>query len=156
MPYQHFQIPCSGGEVQAELNRFLHERRVLKVEKQFVAAGLDSFWAYQIHYETGATPAAGGLSDSGKKGLIDYKMVLTDVEFSRFLTLKDWRKERSQKDGVEAFTIFTNAQLADISKRQCETLAALKEISGVGDARVEKYGTDVLALLRQTKSPADT
>ncbi len=83
-------------------------------------------------------------------------MVLTDVEFSRFLTLKDWRKERSQKDGVEAFTIFTNAQLADISKRQCETLAALKEISGVGDARVEKYGTDVLALLRQTKSPADT
>lgn len=45
MPYQHFQIPCAGGEAETELNRFLQERRILKVEKQFVAAGVDSFWA---------------------------------------------------------------------------------------------------------------
>lgn len=56
---------------------------------------------------------------------------------------------------MEAFTVFTNAQLADMSKRQCETLAALKEISSVGEARVDKCGNDVLALLRGNK-PAET
>ena len=97
MPYQHFQIPCAGGEAETELNRFLQERRILKVEKQFVAAGLDSFWAYQIHYEAGAIPTAGTFAGSGKKGMIDYKALLSDEDFSLFLTLKEhfvWLRSR--------------------------------------------------------------
>lgn len=112
MPYRHFQVPCSGGEVEAAMTAFLHQHRVLKVEKQFVAAGLDSFWAYQVHYDDQPKPApAPGISDSTKKGMIDYKSVLNDADFTLFLKLKDWRKERAQKDAVEPFTIFTNAQL---------------------------------------------
>lgn len=48
MPYRHFQVPYSGGEVEEVMTRFLHQHRVLKVEKQFVATGLDSFWAYPV------------------------------------------------------------------------------------------------------------
>lgn len=146
MPYQHFQIPCSGGEPEVALNRFLQERRILKVEKQFVPSGLDSFWAYHIHYDTGSFQAT--ISDPSKKGMIDYKSLLTDEEFTLFLKLKDWRKERAQKDGVEAFTIFTNAQLADVTKKRCTSVASLREVNGIGDARVEKYAQEILAVIR--------
>ena len=40
MPYRHFQVPCSGGEVETVMTTFLSQHRVLKVEKQFVTAGL--------------------------------------------------------------------------------------------------------------------
>ena len=149
MPYRHFQVPCSGGEVEDTMTRFLHPHRVLKVEKQFVAAGLDSFWAYQVHYDDQQKPApASGISDPAKKGLIDYKTVLNEEDFTLFLKLKDWRKERAQKDAVEPFTIFTNAQLADVAQRRCATLEALREISGIGEARTEKYGASVLELVK--------
>lgn len=151
MPYRHFQVPCSGGEVEATMTTFLHQHRVLKVEKQFVAAGLDSFWAYQVHYDDAAKPSSPfGISDPNKKGMIDYKATLNEADFTLYLKLKDWRKERAQKDAVEPFTIFTNAQLADVAQKRCTSEEALREISGIGDARIEKYGTSVLALVKET------
>jgi len=128
---------------------FLNQHRVLKVEKQFVAAGLDSFWAYQVHYDDQAKAATPpfNISDPTKKGMIDYKATLNEADFALFLKLKDWRKERAQKDAVEPFTIFTNAQLADVAQKRCTTLEALREIPGIGEARMEKYGADVLKLV---------
>ena len=150
MPYRHFQIPCSGGECEAEMTQFLTRHRVLKVEKRFVEAGVESFWAYQIHYDDASKPAApAGLSGSGKKGLIDYKTILNDADFSLFLKLKEWRKARAASDAVEPFTIFTNAQLADVAQRRCETVGGLREISGIGDARIEKYASAVLAVVKE-------
>lgn len=155
MPYRHFQVPCSGGETEEAFNRFLSQHRVLKVEKEFVPAGQDSFWAYQVHYDANAAARGGpgtpgtGIADVNKKGMVDYKALLNDADFTLYLRLKEWRKERAQRDGVEAFTVFTNAQLADIAQRRCATLEALKEISGVGEGRVEKYGASMLALLKE-------
>ena len=150
MPYRHFQVPCSGGEIEAVMTTFLHQHRVLKVETQFVPAGLDSFWAYQVHYDDQAKegPPPFGISDPGKKGMIDYRATLNEADFSLFLKLKEWRKGRAQKDAVEPFTIFTNAQLADVAQKRCTTLEALREIPGIGEARTEKYGADVLDLVK--------
>jgi superfamily II DNA helicase RecQ len=154
MPYRHFQIPCSGGEIEAAMTQFLNQHRVLKVEKQFVEAGLDSFWAYQIHYDDALKPALPpGISVAGKKGLIDYKAILNGADFSLFLKLKEWRKARAGKDAVEPFTIFTNAQLADVAQRRCATLEALREISGIGDARIERYADAVLGLMKEAPAP---
>lgn len=72
---------------------FLNQQRVLKVEKQFVAAGSDSFWAYQIHYDDALKPSQPpGLSAAGKKGLIDYKTILNDADFTLFLKLNPQRQ----------------------------------------------------------------
>ena len=49
---------------------------------------------------------------------------------------------------MPAYALFTNEQLAEMVKRRVSSLNAMKEIEGVGDARIEKYGAQFLALLK--------
>ncbi len=48
-----------------------------------------------------------------------------------------------------------NDQLAAMVQKKITTKAGLKQIEGVGDARVEKYGDAVLAILKQSYTPPD-
>jgi len=58
--YGFFRISVvdPGAAAQA-LNRFLAEHRVVNVDRQFVADGADSFWAFSVAYVDSAAPAAG-------------------------------------------------------------------------------------------------
>ena len=64
------------------------------------------------------------------------------------MKLRDVRKSIAQADAVPVYTIFTNEQLARMVQSRATTRAALEEIAGVGDARIEKYGAKVLELLK--------
>ena len=66
-----------------------------------------------------------------------------------FLTLKQWRLERAQADEVPAYVIFHNSTLEAIAERGPRTLAELALVPGVGPAKLERYGADVLAALEQ-------
>ena len=59
----------------------------------------------------------------------------------------DQDEGQANADAVPVYTIFTNDQLAEMAKRRCSSLAALAEIDGVGQGRIEKYGQMVLAML---------
>ena len=63
---------------------------------------------------------------------------------SRFDALKQWRSEIARANGLPAYVIFSDSVLAAIASAAPETLAALRSISGVGDAKLERYGTAVL------------
>ena len=58
------------------------------------------------------------------------------------------RKEIAQADAVPVYTIFTNEQLAQMVQARATTKAALEQVAGVGDARIEKYGARMLEVLR--------
>ena len=64
-----------------------------------------------------------------------------------FDTLKAWRLERSKADDVPAYVVFSNATLEEIAARQPSTLAELASVSGVGPAKLERYGEEVLRVL---------
>ncbi len=61
--------------------------------------------------------------------------------------LRAWRKERSGADEVPAFVVFTDATLELIAEHKPRTSAALGAISGVGPAKIDRYGEDVLSLV---------
>ncbi len=86
-------------------------------------------------------------AQSGKRGKIDYREVLSEPDFALFAKLRAVRKTLADKDGVPAYALFTNEQLAEMVQRRVRTAGALREIEGVGEARVEKYGQDFLAIL---------
>ena len=64
-----------------------------------------------------------------------------------FGALREWRLERAKADEVPAYVVFHNATLAEIAERRPRTLAELASVPGVGPAKLERYGEDVLAAL---------
>ena len=48
---------------------------------------------------------------------------------------------------MPAFVVFTDATLQLIAEHKPTTEAGLLRISGIGQAKLERYGDDVLALL---------
>jgi DNA helicase II / ATP-dependent DNA helicase PcrA len=64
-----------------------------------------------------------------------------------FKALKAWRRERAQDDGIPAFVVFHDKTLEEIARRRPGDLAALAAVSGVGPAKLERYGDELLAAL---------
>lgn len=61
--------------------------------------------------------------------------------------LKAWRRTRAADDGVPAYAVFQDRTLEAIAARRPASLADLAAIGGVGPAKLERYGHDVLDVL---------
>jgi DNA helicase-2/ATP-dependent DNA helicase PcrA len=61
--------------------------------------------------------------------------------------LKRWRLETAKAEERPAYVIFHNSTLAEIVARAPRTRDELAEVPGVGPAKLERYGEDVLATL---------
>ena len=66
--------------------------------------------------------------------------------------LREWRLERAKADEVPAYVVFHNSTLAEIAARQPRTLAELALVPGVGPAKLERYGDELLAVLESSSS----
>jgi len=77
----------------------------------------------------------------------DLEQGLSEEDKKLFRELKNWRNERAKQEGKPAYAIGRNSLMLDIVKARPGTAAALKEISGVGEATVEAYGQDILAIV---------
>jgi superfamily II DNA helicase RecQ len=64
-----------------------------------------------------------------------------------FAKLRSLRKALAEKDGVPAYALFTNEQLASMVQRRVKSLKGLEQVPGVGAARVKKYGAQFLEIL---------
>jgi ATP-dependent DNA helicase RecQ len=62
-----------------------------------------------------------------------------------FERLRAWRGTTAKEQGVPAYVIFHDATLREIATQEPRDLAALAEISGVGETKLAKYGPGVLA-----------
>ncbi len=63
--------------------------------------------------------------------------------------LRQWRSERAKTDSVPAFVVFTDATLLAIAEAEPKTRSELLRISGIGAVKVERYGSDCLAIVSQ-------
>ncbi len=61
--------------------------------------------------------------------------------------LRDWRLERAKADNVPPYVVFHDSVLHAIADARPSSLGELSQIAGVGPAKLERYGTDVLALI---------
>jgi DNA helicase II / ATP-dependent DNA helicase PcrA len=64
-----------------------------------------------------------------------------------YAALKRWRLQRSKSDEIPAYVVFHNSTLAEIAARRPSTIAELASVPGVGPAKLERYGDEVLAAL---------
>jgi DNA helicase-2/ATP-dependent DNA helicase PcrA len=62
-------------------------------------------------------------------------------------TLKEWRLRTAKAEEKPAYVIFHNSTLAEIVRRAPRTHEELSKVPGVGPAKLERYGDEVLAAL---------
>ncbi|OIQ87703.1 ATP-dependent DNA helicase RecQ [mine drainage metagenome] len=67
-----------------------------------------------------------------------------------FDALRGWRGDTARAHAVPAYVVFPDATLQAIAQARPRSLDALREISGVGDKKLERYGDALLALIAQS------
>jgi superfamily II DNA helicase RecQ len=145
MQLRFFTIPILHPDsATAELNRFLASHRILSIDRRFADDGAASLWSICVGYDNGSDEAAA----AAKRAKVDYKEVLSEADFTVFAQLRTLRKELADREGVPAYSLFTNDQLAEMVTRRVTSAEALRGLAGVGDAKVAKYGEAFLAMLK--------
>jgi ATP-dependent DNA helicase RecQ len=79
---------------------------------------------------------------------------LSEAEAALFADLKRWRLEQARQQGVPPYVVFHDRTLMEIASRRPAGLEELATVSGVGRAKLERYGSDLLALLAPLASPS--
>ena len=93
-----------------------------------------------------ATPAAAG-RDGAVAAAGAAAADLTPEAAAIFERLREWRAGTARDQNVPAYVIFHDATLRQIAARQPATLAGLSGISGVGEAKLARYGEQLLGVL---------
>jgi ATP-dependent DNA helicase UvrD/PcrA len=63
--------------------------------------------------------------------------------------LREWRLARARADEVPAYVVFNDRTLAELVARTPRTLAELAAVPGIGPAKLERYGPELLARLAE-------
>jgi len=63
--------------------------------------------------------------------------------------LREWRLARARADEVPAFVVFSDRTLAELAARTPHTLAELAAVPGIGPAKLERYGPELLARIAE-------
>jgi superfamily II DNA helicase RecQ len=140
MQIKLFTIPISdNGAMLDEMNRFLRSKKVLEVQSELISNTNGASWCFCIRYlESQFTPT----TKVRKK--IDYKHVLDDATFQKFSKLREIRKKVAAEEGIPAFAVFTDEELAGMAKLEVITPKSMLSIKGIGDKKVERYAEHFL------------
>lgn len=65
----------------------------------------------------------------------------------RFESLRQWRREIAKEHGVPAYVIFKDDTLAEIAELEPSTLGDLSMVNGVGQHKLDTYGSAILSFL---------
>ena len=72
-----------------------------------------------------------------------------EAHIELFETLREWRKERSAVKAVPAYIVFTDATLTAIAEQVPTDLDSLAAIPGVGPAKLNEFGEEVLEIVKR-------
>jgi ATP-dependent DNA helicase RecQ len=92
---------------------------------------------------SGRAGAVGGAGAPGAAGGAD----MTPEAVKLFERLREWRAGTAREQNVPAYVIFHDATLRQIATEKPSTLTGLSGVNGVGEAKLAKYGPQVLEVL---------
>lgn len=133
---------------------FLADKEVISIRDYFFERNGVPYIVLVVYYRLAVkVTRSKAPADSKKREHRDetWKQLLSEAEWPLFNTLRNWRSERSKQEGIPPYVICNNRQLAEIVKARYQSLEGLRQIEGFGDAKLKKYGPEMLALM--AKSP---
>jgi ATP-dependent DNA helicase RecQ len=73
-----------------------------------------------------------------------------------YQAVRSWRLERARADGVPAYTLFSDRTLRDLVASRPGDRDGLLATWGLGEAKVERFGEDLLHVLQETTASGTT
>lgn len=132
---------------------FLCDKEVISWKSFFFERRNDYYWTVILAYNPANSSSRPITGKPGQKRDDKYKDLLSEGDLPLFNRLREWRRELSKKKGVPPYIIFNNIQLAKIAVTRPKSLNALQEIQGIGLARREKFGSDILKVVEIFEIP---
>jgi superfamily II DNA helicase RecQ len=130
------------------LLNFLSDKKIIKWKSHFFSEKDGHYWTVILEYTSLSESSAPLSLRKVKKKDDEYRKILTENDWPIFNRLREWRNEKGKTEGIPPYIIFTNIQLAWISAARPRSLNALQEIQGIGNAKKEKYGSEVIQIIK--------
>ena len=127
---------------------WLRSRQSLTLELRVNEAASESSSSGRPRAGRGGSDSAGGVNvppDAGRSGYGDDGL---------FEQLRAVRRRLADEQGAPAFVVFSDATLRNLAAARPTDRQAMLAVSGVGPAKLERYGDDFLAVIRQHSGTA--
>jgi len=135
MQIKIFTIPIGdNGSAVEEMNRFLRSNKILEVQNQLISNENGAYWCFCVRFIEKAYNLTGE-----SKAKVDYKSVLDETTFQKFSKLREIRKKVAVDEGIPAFAVFTDEELAGLAKLEKITAQNMLSVKGIGDKKVERF-----------------
>jgi ATP-dependent DNA helicase RecQ len=102
----------------------------------------------ELHLREDTSTPAKPKRSGGKKPAVDLDTDGTAL----WEELRALRTRLAKDQGLPPYTVFHDATLLDMASVRPTTLQAMREISGVGEVKLERYGADFLAVINAPAS----
>ena len=79
--------------------------------------------------------------------------IVGDADSALLESLRSLRTRLARAQNVPAYVVFSDRTLVELATHRPTTAAAMREIHGIGDTKLERYGADFLAII-EPRSPA--
>ncbi|MFS8098562.1 DNA helicase RecQ [Lentzea alba] len=100
----------------------------------------------EVHMRKDPTPARSS-TRTASSGAAKVKVDLPAEATGLFESLREWRAQQAREQGMPAYVIFHDATLKSIAASRPTSLADLGNVSGVGQAKLTKYGEQILEVV---------
>jgi DNA helicase-2/ATP-dependent DNA helicase PcrA len=80
--------------------------------------------------------------------------VVSEPHDNLFDALRAWRSARAKADGMPAYVIAHDSVLRDIADARPPSVAALRRVKGMGPAKLDKYGDEILDVVARSREEA--
>ncbi len=149
MQIKLFTIPVGdSGAAQQEMNSFLKAHKILEIEQKLISNDNGAFWCFCVRYIEQAFSVA-----PESKAKVDYRKLLDEPTFQKFSNLRAIRKQVAATEGLSAFIVFTDEELAELAKLEEITVKSMLGIKGIGEKKVERFAHYFMAKPEADEAP---
>lgn len=148
MQIKLFTIPVGdNGTALEEMNRFLRTSKILEVDNQLISNEKGAYWCFCVRYIERTFNPPGN-----DKPKIDYRRVLDSETFKKFSKLREIRKQVAIDEGIPAYAVFTDEELAGLAKLDTITQTSMLSIKGIGDKKVERFSKHFINIFQEDET----
>ena len=143
MKVELFKIRLTENELEIDqnsLNDFLEMISFKKSDTQFIESEEECYWSVLVHYEEPITK---------RQEQIKEIIELSQYQQTTYENLRQWRKDKATREGIKSFMICHNSELMEVVVKCPNSKEELKQIKGFGEVKSDKYGEDIVAILKR-------